>query len=398
MRSAGHRLSEMRGQPIIFLAVVALVWVAYRVAAHISGDAYDGAPIYAEAVPAQKRAGMAPASNIALPAPSPTDAPIKPQAAHRHATFQMWSSALKPHGAVGYGNVAASIAYHGDLQKASTPDQASGTQALPRGILPPAFETETSTAQSFATQVQPAAFPVAPVNTDSSADRWSLQAWGFIRSGSSRAVNIGRGQYGGSQIGLVGRYTLTPRDKRQVQLYARFASALPQQGRRVFEDAELAAGIIGRPVRDIPVALAAEQRIALGRNARTRPTAFAVTQIPPITLPARFTGDIYAQVGAVGLKDTQAFYDLQATAERTVVKRGKAIVSAGAGLWSGGQTGEKTGGQRGDTIARLDIGPRISLRFPVAGGNARLSLDWRQRIAGNAEPGSGVAVTLASDF
>jgi hypothetical protein len=30
--------------------------------------------------------------------------------------------------------------------------------------------------------------------------------------------------------------------------------------------------------------------------------------------------------------------------------------------------------------------------------NVRTHLDWRQRIAGKAEPGSGAVVTLAGDF
>jgi hypothetical protein len=30
--------------------------------------------------------------------------------------------------------------------------------------------------------------------------------------------------------------------------------------------------------------------------------------------------------------------------------------------------------------------------------NVKVHVDWRQRIAGNARPGSGPALTLASDF
>jgi hypothetical protein len=30
--------------------------------------------------------------------------------------------------------------------------------------------------------------------------------------------------------------------------------------------------------------------------------------------------------------------------------------------------------------------------------NMRVHFDWRQRLAGNAQPGSGPAITLAGDF
>ena len=48
--------------------------------------------------------------------------------------------------------------------------------------------------------------------------------------------------------------------------------------------------------------------------------------------------------------------------------------------------------------ARVDVGPRLTLRLPEVGQGSRIALDWRQRIAGDARPASGLALTLASDF
>jgi hypothetical protein len=59
--------------------------------------------------------------------------------------------------------------------------------------------------------------------------------------------------------------------------------------------------------------------------------------------------------------------------------------STGFGVWGGVQPG----------LYRVDVGPRLSMRVR---GNMRVHLDWRQRLAGKAEPGSGPAVTLAADF
>ena len=46
-------------------------------------------------------------------------------------------------------------------------------------------------------------------------------------------------------------------------------------------------------------------------------------------------------------------------------------------------------------VDRFDAGPRVSMK--VRNG-MRVHFDWRQRIVGNAAPGSGPAVTLAGDF
>ena len=60
--------------------------------------------------------------------------------------------------------------------------------------------------------------------------------------------------------------------------------------------------------------------------------------------------------------------------------------SAGLGVWGGAQPG----------VYRVDAGPRIT--HARAQQRASVHLDWRQRLAGNAAPGSGPAVTLAGDF
>jgi hypothetical protein len=46
-------------------------------------------------------------------------------------------------------------------------------------------------------------------------------------------------------------------------------------------------------------------------------------------------------------------------------------------------------------LYRVDAGPRVTMRVRP---NLKVHVDWRQRLAGNAAPGSGPAVTLAGDF
>jgi hypothetical protein len=59
--------------------------------------------------------------------------------------------------------------------------------------------------------------------------------------------------------------------------------------------------------------------------------------------------------------------------------------AAGGGVWGGAQRG----------LARVDVGPRISMQlFP----GIRTHLDYRYRLVGKAQPGSGYAVTVGADF
>ena len=91
-----------------------------------------------------------------------------------------------------------------------------------------------------------------------------------------------------------------------------------------------------------------------------------------------FRLDAYFQGGVVGLKRRDAFVDGAVTATRPVYRN----FSAGLGVWGGAQPG----------VYRIDAGPRVTMKVRE---NLRVHLDYRQRLAGNAEPGSGPTLTLA---
>ena len=71
-----------------------------------------------------------------------------------------------------------------------------------------------------------------------------------------------------------------------------------------------------------------------------------------------------------------------------MLRAGKAQLRLGAGAWGGAQDGAK----------RLDLGPSASFDLPVGRVNTRLSADYRFRVAGDAAPGSGAAVTFSAGF
>lgn len=215
--------------------------------------------------------------------------------------------------------------------------------------------------------------------------RWSGDGWVFYRRGSGDpAAAAGLfPTYGASQAGGLVRYALAPGSSRAPQAYLRVSRALD------VAQSEAAAGLSLRPLPGVPVRVLGEAR--LQRDAgqtRLRPAASVISELPPVRLPLAAQGELYAQAGYVAGKQATPFFDAQATVERALLAAGPAELSVGAGAWAGGQKGS----------ARLDLGPRASLRVGLGEVSSRLAFDWRFRVAGNARPGSGPAVTFSAGF
>jgi hypothetical protein len=101
---------------------------------------------------------------------------------------------------------------------------------------------------------------------------------------------------------------------------------------------------------------------------------------------SRLTLDGQSQVGVVGIKQRDWFADGAVTLSHPIWNR----PSGGVGVWAGGQRDQGLG-----ALYRLDAGPRLSVDMLKG---TRLHLDYRQRLVGNALPGSGPTVTFAGDF
>lgn len=205
--------------------------------------------------------------------------------------------------------------------------------------------------------------------------RWSASVWAIARGGA-QAASVTTPQLGGSQAGVRVAYALGDR----VALAARAASALGV----VQKDA--AVGIEWRPTR-LPLRLVAEQRIGIER-ARGGASLGVVGGVSELPLAAGFRLDGYGQAGVIARDDAEGYADGAVRAARVVAKRGGVTLDLGLGAWGAAQRG----------AARLDAGPSIAAVVPVAGRRVRVSLDWRQRIAGDARPGSGPALSIGGDF
>ena len=277
--------------------------------------------------------------------------------AGRSAAVQLIPSAWGPDEAQAYSLAPAAARYAG----AALPIEQWPLAAIASGSGAPAMRRAQST-------------PAELIRAIPGIDRLSMSAWAMMRRDPGSPSLAANGQLGGSQAGARFLWRI---DRR---FAASIRSSAPIGG--VQRTAELAAGLRFQPFARIPVALTAERRQSFGRD--KGPSAFAFFAEGGVydrPILAGFNLDAYLQAGVVGVRDQAAFVDGSATLTRPLWHQ----FSAGFGVWGGAQPG----------LARLDVGPRVSLRL---GRAMRVHLDYRQRLLGQAAPGSGPVVTLAADF
>lgn len=205
-------------------------------------------------------------------------------------------------------------------------------------------------------------------------DRLQLTAWALLRGTPGTGSLASGGTLGGSQAGARLTYAFDPR------IAVSLRSSSPIGGSR---GGEVAAGVRLTPFPAIPVAITAERRQRIGRFSAGRSdfALFAEGGLYQRPIGWKLMLDGYAQAGVVGLKERDFFADGGFTLSRPVFGR----FSLGAGAWGGYQPG----------LYRIDAGPRLSMRVRQ---NVSLHLDWRQRLAGAAQPSSGPALTLGANF
>ena len=216
-----------------------------------------------------------------------------------------------------------------------------------------------------------AASSVAPATR---FDRLQLSAWAMLRGRPGASSLASNGMLGGSQAGA----RLTWRFNRHLAASVRTSAPVGS----TTQGGEAAAGIRYQPFAGLPVALTAERRQAIGRyGGRSGFAIFAEGGVWDRPVIAGLMLDSYLQAGVVGGRRRDWFVDGSATLTRPVWRN----FSGGLGVWGGAQPG----------LTRLDVGPRGTMRV---GRSMRVHLDYRAKLLGNAQPGSGPVVTIAADF
>ena len=218
--------------------------------------------------------------------------------------------------------------------------------------------------------------PLRPTPIAQGPGRLAGSAWTLVRGGPSGTLS--GGQLGASQAGI--RLTYALGHARRVALAVRYATPLSGPGK------EAAIGVEWKPTR-LPFRLIAEQRFVLD-GGRGGPTVGIIGGYGPGFVAPGVRIEAYGQAGAIARDGVEGFVDAAARATHPVVAQGPVRIDIGAGVWGSAQRG----------AARLDLGPTIGAAVSIGHRTIRLSADWRQRVAGDARPGSGPAFTIGSDF
>lgn len=211
--------------------------------------------------------------------------------------------------------------------------------------------------------------------------RWSGDAYTFLRD-SGLAGPAASPVLGGGQSGASLAYSLDPLARRPLAVFGRLYVA--HDAAASIDPASAQAAIGLRWQLRPGVSLAAERLIAIGAATSAdwnlRLAAGGTRRF------SRVTVDGYGETGVRGNGDLYAGGEVHA---RTPIgKIGAVQLAAGPGLWGSVQSA-------GATVARVDVGAGITAQLPAG---VVVSGDWRWRVAGNAAPASGPAITMGLTF
>lgn len=384
--------AAFRGQPLLLLAGLLVVWLAVRIAVWQPPFDANGAALQ---VPDAVRSVV----RAAIEGRQPRESDLLPAAPHFEPIPAFGPAVLEPVASVpiepvlpsepltGFGPVAEPV----PAPVSAPPRAVIGHNllflaGLSQMEVPPALLAYLQGGAQPEPGVPAAAPMLAAIPPPPAADasRWSADGWLMLRKDTTTPILSGRPSYGRSQAGAVIRYRLASESALRPQAYLRASAALAG-----VREQEIAAGVSARPLAGVPLRLAVEARIdETSLGTRLRPAAYAVTEFPPLKLPLGMRAEAYAQGGYVGGAFATAFVDGQARVERPLARIGETELSAGAGAWGGAQKG----------AARLDVGPTAAVSFRLGAARGRIAADYRLRVAGDAEPSSGPALTLSAGF
>jgi hypothetical protein len=346
---------ESRGRPLVWLGMVIMLWVGGRVAG------------LGPETPVPKRSGK-PGPLVA----SVADQLSSPTISRRSQVAPVSSDAVVP--------VRPRKSY--GFTPALAPWQDSGR---PSGLLTPLRVVQDSKPLSTGRDTPPtnALAPPGKAGTHYEERRWGaeLYAYSFWRFASADRPALAPGaQYGGSQSGMIATIDPFGEPDRGLALLAR--GAVTPDG----EERELSFGLRWKPAAGWPILLSAERR--LRANAPDHFTAYLSGGVDALKLPGRWQLDAYGQMGYASGRNGGEFFDAQARLTQSLGELAGTPVAVGVGGWAGGQRGSK----------RMDVGPTVNAKINAGPTFVLVQLDWRLRVAGNARPKDGLALTLSTGF
>ncbi len=200
---------------------------------------------------------------------------------------------------------------------------------------------------------------------------------------------------GGGQVGANLAYTIDPLARHPFAVVARLNTALRAQKGALLSpglDGGSAQAAIGIRWTAYPgVTISAERLQALGHDARSDWTLrIAGGAAHAATAQGHADWSGYAAAGVLGNGDSYA--GAQARLAMRLTPAGRIALVAGPAAWGSIQRTATA------TTDRVDIGPSVQMRINTGDIGFDVSADYRARIAGNAAPGSGPAITVSARF
>ncbi len=260
---------------------------------------------------------------------------------------------------------------------------------MPSAFVRPPRETmpSPSTVQSDAADSSNAPIALSPILVSAISPppqkRLDIYAYSFLRSGSDKTGTLAPApQYGGGQSGAIITYKMT----RHAALIGRVSLA-----HKGSNPAEFAAGLRIKPVQSIPISFTAERRFRA--NSPDVTALYAAGSREDMKLPAGLSARAYAQAGVIFGPQSGHFYDTGIRIDRPVIKVADTLINVGIGSWAGGQ---RAGND--PSAGRIDIGPALRTKVNLGPAPLHISADWRFRVAGNAQPKNGPAITISTGF
>ncbi|WP_293880275.1 hypothetical protein [Sphingomonas sp.] len=215
------------------------------------------------------------------------------------------------------------------------------------------------------------------VSSSGPRSRLSGSAWALFRPDSAGSTLGPGGTLGGAQAGVRAFYEPGPRG---LALTVRLSAPLALRSGR---EASAGVGIRGRAV-----GILLERRIALDDGARNAMSVTAYGGFNDVVLPHGLRAEGYGQIGIVGARRRDAFADGAVRIVHPLSGAGTTRLAVGAALSGGAQPG----------VTRVDVGPELIGIVSADQRPVRITAGWRQRIAGNAAPGSGPALSVDIGF
>ena len=216
---------------------------------------------------------------------------------------------------------------------------------------------------------------------------WSGEVFSLLRDpGTPGSVGpAAQPLLGGGQSGASIAYAFAPLARRPVSLTARINSAT---GGGNGADPASTQAAVGLRWQVVPaMSLYAERLIAIGADARNDWQMRVAGGGNGQRGRLRWNG--YGEAGVIASGDV--FAGAQGFGGMRVLRVKGSDVLAGAGAWGSYQTGTPD-------ASAFDLGPSVATRLPLGRWSLDMSADYRFRVAGNALPGSGPALTIATQF